>query len=1079
MSNHGQTCRDGIFGNLQIKGAKVIDEQRNIKGKKGTFRELEVKQDATFKGTVDLSESCVVSPLLKSNPLTSDDLTNRENLAPSGQNLYDIIVCGAGTAGSLLVYRLAERYPNAKILVLDMGKDDVRDTTSTPNPNDPSNDWGQLPRGFFSLFGEGGHAHHGEIKTRQGDEKFRTAIHDTIAGTLGGNSSSNAMVWNRGTKEGTYDRWENVVGSEFGFDKMNDSYKALENRTQTTRIFGSNPFPYWVPDSGPTPGQTFNPEYHGNAGKIFLAQNFIPSSFSTAINEVITDSPLPGRTTNFDVDLDAEDPNNPVEYSHFTPQTQYDQSDPNFPSRNPYPVTTPGYTYTPPNDPGNAKGPEYGGFPLKIVNANPAISSKFLQTRCYASPAFLYPIIDSTIPHNVTIKSSAFVTKLLFENSEDPTECTGVEWVEDGWHVLNLVRMIERDVPQYKGTLSDVDSSSYSLLQATLNQANVVTHKASAKSDVWVCLGAKHTPKLLQQSGIGPRSHLESIRLNSPVPVKVDLPGVGAATQDTLDMGIGWLHEVDTSTDLPSPLPAATLPYLYGTIMGAADPTDPFDPYFTNSIGGSAYNGVNSLRIKTDPTKKYSDMSLLTAFGDIYGTTGNGLWENVLGTVEGRPDDYNVGEGHPNWDRYRWGFNDPNKSISNIWTNGFLCEYWDMTSQGEVKIKSGNPYDPVTYAPAMGSNEADIEAMVSSFKNTVLPLCQRMGKKKFGPRGLGTYVGVATAGGANTIDLAAVISTARPFDSSEVINQATYDTAGSLNPTGPTSVWVVSIVGGTGAGQNNAIVSWAGSATYQATMLNAWNVVPDNTSVYFLNPPDSTPVDTLKYDSENNRNFARFVRPSGDDFLSAYAIETITDPLTTTAYVAPLAPGLPPVDPATRVSINQTSHGLSEGDFIKISGISSAVDSIPIENFNDYHIVDNVVDTDNYEIVLFWNQSPIGGPGSSKVASPAVSASGVSGTGGDVTIEKMTFNETKFRKWLERTYASGWHACCSCRMGNPDDSMAVVDTRGRVYNTKGLRISDCSIFPIKPNCNTQAPAYGITQRLFELVSAEEYDNFFL
>jgi choline dehydrogenase-like flavoprotein len=61
-------------------------------------------------------------------------------------------------------------------------------------------------------------------------------------------------------------------------------------------------------------------------------------------------------------------------------------------------------------------------------------------------------------------------------------------------------------------------------------------------------------------------------------------------------------------------------------------------------------------------------------------------------------------------------------------------------------------------------------------------------------------------------------------------------------------------------------------------------------------------------------------------------------------------------------------------------------------------------------------------------------------------------------------------------MGTPDDVTAVVDTRARVYNTKGLRVCDASIFPVKPNGNTQAPVYGIAQRVFELVSAEEYDK---
>ena len=52
MSNFGNLNRDGIFGNLQIKGKMIVDKFRNLTVKNGKFNgDLKVKNKLTAGDT--------------------------------------------------------------------------------------------------------------------------------------------------------------------------------------------------------------------------------------------------------------------------------------------------------------------------------------------------------------------------------------------------------------------------------------------------------------------------------------------------------------------------------------------------------------------------------------------------------------------------------------------------------------------------------------------------------------------------------------------------------------------------------------------------------------------------------------------------------------------------------------------------------------------------------------------------------------------------------------------------------------------------------------------------------------------
>ncbi len=112
--------------------------------------------------------------------------------------------------------------------------------------------------------------------------------------------------------------------------------------------------------------------------------------------------------------------------------------------------------------------------------------------RLSASKAYLWPVRDRP---NLTVTTRALVHKVLF----DGTRATGVEY-----SVHNLV-------------------------------GRSTTHTVEA-GEVVLCGGAFNTPQLLQLSGVGDASHLQSLGL----PVVHDLPAVGQHMQDHLEVYVQY-----------------------------------------------------------------------------------------------------------------------------------------------------------------------------------------------------------------------------------------------------------------------------------------------------------------------------------------------------------------------------------------------------------------------------------------------------------------------------------------------------------------------------------------------------------
>lgn len=49
-------------------------------------------------------------------------------------------------------------------------------------------------------------------------------------------------------------------------------------------------------------------------------------------------------------------------------------------------------------------------------------------------------------------------------------------------------------------------------------------------------------------------------------------------------------------------------------------------------------------------------------------------------------------------------------------------------------------------------------------------------------------------------------------------------------------------------------------------------------------------------------------------------------------------------------------------------------------------------------------------------------------------------------------------------MGKEEDPNAVVDTRGRVFGTRGVRVVDASVIPLIPPGHSMAPVYMVAEK---------------
>ncbi len=86
-------------------------------------------------------------------------------------------------------------------------------------------------------------------------------------------------------------------------------------------------------------------------------------------------------------------------------------------------------------------------------------------------------------------------------------------------------------------------------------------------------------------------------------------------------------------------------------------------------------------------------------------------------------------------------------------------------------------------------------------------------------------------------------------------------------------------------------------------------------------------------------------------------------------------------------------------------------------------------------------------------------------TGDAIDLDALIKNPQDLAQHVQKNIAGMFHPVGSCRMGDSEDPMAVVDSTGKVYGVQNLRVVDASIMPNLIAGNTNIPTIMVAEKI--------------